>query len=120
MLSVLVVAPASADLTRLSGRHPSVEVLYARNPEEAVERLARNRRIDAVLLLCGAENAGIVEAIQEDIPATPPLFLPVSDQNPLPGTRLLPRGSPDELLDSLVAALEDGRGKTEDERRNGT
>jgi hypothetical protein len=120
MLSVLVVAKASADLTRLSSRHPSVEVLYAHDPEEAVDRLARNRRIDAVLLLCGAENAGIVEAIREDIPAAPPLFLPAADQSPLPGTRLLPRGSPDELLDSLVAVLEDGRRETEDERRNGT
>lgn len=106
MLSVLVVAPASADLTRLSGRHPSVEVLHAHDPDEAVEKLARNRRIDAVLLLCGVENARILEAIREDIPAAPPIFLPASDQTPLPGAWLLPPGDPEELIDRLVAKLE--------------
>jgi hypothetical protein len=114
MLSVLVVAPASLDLTRLSGRHPSVEILHAHDPDEAVEKLARNRRIDAVLLLCGAENARILEAVREDIPAAPPLFLPASDQTPQPGTRLLQPGDPEELVDRLVAELEEGsatRGK---------
>ncbi|MGH9317892.1 MAG: hypothetical protein ACRD1P_12395 [Thermoanaerobaculia bacterium] len=114
MLSILVVAPANANLTRLGGRNPSVEVLHAHGPDDAVEKLARNRRIDAVLLLCGAENKRIMEAIREDIPAAPPIFLPESDQTPLPGTRLLSPGDPEELFDRLVRELEEGsatRGK---------
>ncbi len=105
MLSVLVVSRATEDLSRLSGRHPSVEVLHAHEPEEAVEKLARNRRIDAVLLLCGTDDARIVEAIREDIPAAPPLFLMASDRAALPGTRPLPPGDPEELLDRLVKEL---------------
>ncbi|HSS44835.1 MAG TPA: hypothetical protein VLO07_05785, partial [Thermoanaerobaculia bacterium] len=87
---------------------------HAHGPDDAVEKLARNRRIDAVLILCCAENERIMEAIREDLPAAPPVFLPATDQTLQPGTRLLSPGDPDELLDKLVRELEEGsatRGK---------
>jgi len=112
VLSILIVAPTNANLAGLSGRNPSVEVLRADGQDDAVEKLARNRRIDAVLLLCGAENARILEAIREDIPAAPPVFLP-ADQTPLPRTRPLPGASPGELLDRVIQELETGRGEAE-------
>jgi len=107
MLSILLVAPADGKLDQLGSRNPSVEVLHARGLDEALEKLARNRRIDAVLLLCGKDNEEILEAIREDIPAAPPVFLLAGDA-PLPGTHPLPAGKPEEALASLVSILETG------------
>ncbi len=105
MISILVVAPGPESLTRLAGRHPSVEILRARGAEEALEKLGRNRRIDAVLLLAGRENAGIVEEILEDNPAPPPLFLPATGTGQPAGARALPAEDPGELLDLVLAEI---------------
>jgi hypothetical protein len=72
MLSILIVGrPPSGSL---EPPDPSLEILHAEGAEDALEKLGRNRRIDAVLLAAGSENAEIERAIREDNPAPPPLF----------------------------------------------
>ena len=107
MLSVLAVGAAP-------GPEPeppsSIEVLHARDADEAVEKLGRNRRIDAILVLPGAEPSSTVAAILEDVLAPPPIFLPAGS-SPLPGTRTLgaPAADPEALLRLLAEALEGSR-----------
>ncbi len=104
MITVLVVSPDRPDLDLLAGRHPSVEILRARDLEEALEKLARNRRIDAVLLLGGEEPSGIAEAIFEENPAAPPLYLP----GPGPAirrARTLDTSDPGTLLELIAREL---------------
>jgi hypothetical protein len=105
MISVLIAAAAGQDLEELPGRHPSVEVLVAYGVEDALEKLARNRRIDAVLLLAGEANPAIVDAIRDDNPAHPPLYHPAGQPAP-GGVRTLPAGDPAELLDLLWRELD--------------
>ncbi len=104
MITVLVVGEEN-ELEGLSSRKASVEVLTAHGAEEALEKLGRNRRIDAVLLLGRGELAAIVEAIREDNPAHPPIFLPSGRQAP-PGARILPGEGLAELLDLLSGEVE--------------
>ena len=105
MISVLVVAEPGEELSVLVTRRPSVEILTAHGLEEAVEKLARNRRIDAVLLLSEREAAAIVAAIREENPAPPPLFVPAGEGPAPSGTISLPASSREELLDLLSAEL---------------
>jgi hypothetical protein len=104
MLSVLVVATAAEEAADLTTRHPSVEILHARGLEDALEKLGRNRRIDAVLLAAGLENREIARAILQDNPASPPLF--AGGRSTPPGVRSLPDGAIAELLDRLVGELQ--------------
>jgi len=105
MISVLVVAAEGTDLKGLAGRHPSVEVLTAHGVEDALEKLGRNRRVDAVLLLAGEANPAIIGAIREDNPAHPPVYLPAGQPAPR-GVRTLPASEPAELLDLLLREIE--------------
>jgi hypothetical protein len=56
-----------------SGR-PSVEVMTAEDDEEILDKLARNRRVDAVLLMAGPGAAALAAAIREEDPAGPPIY----------------------------------------------
>jgi hypothetical protein len=103
MIHVLVVAPDAA-AEDLAGRLSSVEVLHARDVDEAVEKLARNRRVDAVLLFAGSANAAVALAIREDSFSPPPLFAPASAGD-IPGVRPLSADDPERLLDQIAAAL---------------
>jgi hypothetical protein len=105
MISVLIVTAAQHDLENLAGTYPSVEVLLAHGVEDALEKLARNRRIDAVLLLAGEANPAIVDAIRDDNPAHPPLYRPAGQPAPV-GVRTLPAADPAELLDLLWRELD--------------
>lgn len=105
MISILVVAPEGTRLEELEARHPSVEVLMAHAVEDTLEKLGRNRRIDAVLLLSEKDDREIVAAIEEDNPAHPPLFQPAGRPR-VPGARTLPAQAPVELIDLLLAELE--------------
>jgi hypothetical protein len=103
VLTVLVVGqepPADA------GREPDsmIEVLHARDADEAVEKLGRNRRIDAVLLLEAAGAAETLAAIREDNPSPPPVFLPPGAA-PIPGTRTLAAGGSGSLVEAVARAL---------------
>lgn len=103
MIHVLVVAPGQRAGV-FGDRRSTIEVLHARNADEAVEKLARNRRVDAVLLLAGADNAAVAQAIREDTLSPPPLFAPAS-AGQVPGVRPLPADNPERLLDHIAAAL---------------
>src|SRR6266542_1401202 len=103
MISVLVVASEGEQHDGLAERHASVEVLTAHGVEDTLEKLGRNRRIDAVLLLTGEDARAIVVAIEEDNPAHPPLFQPAGGR--LPGTRALAAARPEELIDLLLGEL---------------
>jgi hypothetical protein len=85
----------------------SIELLHARDAEDAVEKLGRNRRVDAVLVLEGAETSAVVMAIREDVVAPPPIFR-ARDASAAEGARALPAASADlsALLESLAAELE--------------
>jgi hypothetical protein len=106
MIHVLVVGPQ--DLAGLGARRSSVEVLHAETPDDAVEKLARNRRVDAVLLLLPEGNAAAARAIREDVVPPPPLFTGAGHPA-VPGVRTLAARDPAEMLDLLEAALEAGR-----------
>jgi hypothetical protein len=108
VIHVLVVGPLSGEPGRLPESSSSVEVLHAHGPEDAVEKLARNRRIDAVLLL-EADNASVARAIREDVLSPPPLFAPAGSEA-LEGVRPL-EGVGDVLLFRLSEALNAGRGE---------
>ncbi len=107
MIHVLVALPERGPAAELKAGSSSVEVLLAHGCDEAVDRLARNRRVDAVLLLAGAENAAIAAAIREDTLAPPPFFLAASAED-LPGAGRLASDSPQELLGLLATALAAG------------
>jgi len=106
VISVLVVGREREDVGELESADPSVEVLLAQGVEEALEKLARNRRIDAVLLLAGDEMAPIVAAIREDSPAHPPIYVPAGSGHFPPGVIALPDDRKTELLNLLKEKLE--------------
>ena len=104
MITVLVVGDSSRDFASLSADDPSIEVLTASGTEEALEKLARNRRIDAVLLAGIADPAGTAQAIHEEDPGAPPLFAPAFTA-PLYRVRQLDAGTPEELLRAIAREL---------------
>ncbi|MEO8189918.1 MAG: hypothetical protein ABI682_06215 [Acidobacteriota bacterium] len=107
MFTILVVSPDPSNLAGLLDTHPSVEFVRARDAEEALEKLGRNRRVDAILLLSGPENAAIAEEIREDNPAPPPLFTVEGGGETTPPSRRLPAASPQNLVQSLIDSLSD-------------
>jgi hypothetical protein len=104
VLAVLVVGE-SAQFDAAPEPGSSLEVLHARDAEEAVEKLGRNRRIDAVLILSPAQASATVAAIREDILAPPPIFLPAGAPA-ISGTRALAAEDPAGLLARVAQALE--------------
>lgn len=96
MITVLVVSSA-ARFDRHVSHSSAVELLRARSAEEALEKLGRNRRIDAILLADLADPAGLIADIREDHPSPPPIFLSGACP-PAPGARHLPADRPEELL----------------------
>ncbi len=108
MITILVLGPGSplADPAPAGATDPSVEILGAASAEEALEKLARNRRIDAVLFLPGSQARELAETLAEEDPSAPPLFAPAS-MGEIPGVRLLPDGEPAQLLKRMVRRLEE-------------
>ena len=107
MITVLAVGDRSraGELDEAAARKPSLELLHAEDVEEVLDRLARNRRIDAVLLLVGPEAAReIAETVLDEDPGAPPIFLPAPGA-PVSRVRSLAPGTPEELLESVVRAL---------------
>lgn len=108
MLTVLVVSPPDPELDALSGALPSIEVLHAHGAEDALEKLGRNRRIDAILLarLSAASAAAILREIREDNPAPPPVFAADSVEGGIArGARPLAGDGFRALLQALERAL---------------
>jgi hypothetical protein len=104
VITILAVGPDAESLAAFGASHPSVEVVAAHEAEEALERLARNRRIDAVLLLAGSEARETARLISEEDPGAPPLFAS-GDVEGVGGARRLAATSGGALLEELLGVL---------------
>jgi hypothetical protein len=107
VITVLVVGSRdrAAELDAAAARSPSIELLHAAELEEALDRLARNRRIDAVLLLLESDAARTVaQTVLEEDPAAPPMFVPEAAGD-VAGVRTLAGSNADEFLISLASSL---------------
>jgi hypothetical protein len=107
MITVLVVGPQdrAAELDAAAARSPSIELLHAAEREEALDRLARNRRIDAVLLLLEPAAAReVAETVLDEDPAAPPIFAPAA-AGEVAGVRSLSGSTAERLLDSIAREL---------------
>ena len=105
MITVLVVSDPdrARALDEAAARIPSLELLHAEDVEQAIDRLARNRRIDAVLLLRDTRAAAeVARLILEEDPGAPPLYVVGI---PVPGAQSLPEAEPTELLGTLERSL---------------
>jgi hypothetical protein len=103
VITILAVGPGAEALAS----HPSVEIVAAHGAEEALERLARNRRIDAILLLEGSEALDTARLIAEEDPGAPPLFAAL-ESGSAEGVRAVEPGPPAAMLDRVVRALSGG------------
>jgi hypothetical protein len=107
VITVLVVAePGEADpLDRAAAGRPSLELLHAGDVEDALDRLSRNRRIDAVLLLLSSDRAAEAAALlREEDPSGPPLLAP-APPDPPPGVQPLIAETPEEIVEVLMQKL---------------
>ena len=104
MITILAVGPEAEALAAYCATHPSVEVVSAHGAEDALERLARNRRIDAVLLLDADDARETARLITEEDPAGPPVFSARQGAGE-EGLRTIEAGSPAAMLDGVVRAL---------------
>lgn len=110
MITILVVASTedSEALDSVAARKPSLELLHAEDVEEALERLSRNRRIDAVLLLLPPDRAAEVAAlVAEEDSSAPPLFAPAATGT-VPDVRPLDATTPEALLEAVTKRLSAG------------
>ena len=107
MITILVVSGPAERIAGAFARHASVEVLHARDIEDALEKLARNRRIDAVLLLDADTAAAAASAIFEEDPAPPPIYAPESS-GPIPNVHAIGGADPVVLIEDLAARLQPG------------
>jgi hypothetical protein len=82
---------------------PAFETLRAGGVEEALEKLSRNRRIDAVLFFDPDLARETSARISEEDPAAPPLFL--AGRGEVPGVVNLPPG---DLFPALESRLGEG------------
>ena len=107
MITILVVAESdeAEALDRVAAGKPSLELLHARDVEETLERLSRNRRIDAVLLLLPRDRAAEVAAlVQEEDPGAPPLFGRQTLER-VADVRAVQATTAEELLDAVTREL---------------
>ena len=104
MITILAVGPVPPEVSRFTSSHPSVEIVTAAGTEEALEKLARNRRIDAVLLLPGAAAREIAEAIREEDPASPPLFAS-AQAGSIDGVHSAAATDPEPLIEWVIEHL---------------
>ena len=98
MITLLLVGPGE-DLSIAAP--PSFELLRCTSPDEALETLSRNRRIDAVLFLDAAAAAETTELLTEEGSSWPPLF-EVGDSS-VPG-RVVPV-DPGAILEEILRHL---------------
>ncbi len=104
MITILAVGPGADKLSALAAGDPSVEVMTAAGAEDALEKLARNRRIDAVFLAGPADAAGIARLIREEDPGAPPLFGPASI-GAVPGVRAVAEDPPGRIVAAIAHLL---------------
>lgn len=104
MITILVVGPGAGTLATFGAAHPSVEIVTASGAEDALERLARNRRIDAVLLLDDGDAEAAAALIREEDPGAPPVYCASAG----PGVRTIGPGAPREMLERAIRDLSKG------------
>jgi hypothetical protein len=104
VITILAVGADAEPLAAFGASHPSVEVVTADGAEDALERLARNRRIDAVLILAAPDAAETARLVREEDPGAPPLFAPAA-AGTIAGVRSLAGASGPELLDELLRTI---------------
>jgi hypothetical protein len=102
VITILAVGEDAEALAAFGAAHPSVEVVAARGAEDALERLARNRRIDAVLLLAGTGASRTAALILEEDPGAPPVFAAFSEAS---GVRRIEPGPPEAMLSRVIQEL---------------
>jgi vacuolar-type H+-ATPase subunit F/Vma7 len=106
VITVLVVGDRdrARELDLAAQPNASLELLHASGLEDALDRIARNRRIDAVLLLMETDQAEeATRTLREEDPAGPPIFVPAPTT--AEGTQSVPASSPKELLDTIAREL---------------
>lgn len=104
MFTILLVAQQDPALESLARSRPSIEILRASTAEEAIEKVARNRRIDAILVL-GTDARATIREIREEEPAPPPIFTAEGAAGAEAGARSVSGDSPAELVDAVVRSL---------------
>jgi hypothetical protein len=66
---------------------PDFEVLHARDADEAAEKLARNRRIDALLFFDETLEREVAALLRGEDPALPPAFVAGDGEDPFAAVR---------------------------------
>lgn len=103
-MTILAVGAEAERLAAFGASHPSIEIVTADGAEDALERLARNRRIDAVLILASPGAAETARLVREEDPGAPPLFAPAA-AGPIPGARSLSGSGGPQLIEELLRIL---------------
>jgi hypothetical protein len=101
MITILAVGEAAAELAAFGSGHPSIEIVAASDAEDALDRLARNRRIDAVLLLSDASAPDTARLLREEDPGGPPVFAACA----APGVERIEAASPERMLLAVAERL---------------
>jgi hypothetical protein len=106
VITILAAGRGAAGLALdgVAAGRASVEVMTAEEDEEILDKLARNRRIDAVLLMPGPGAAALAAEIREEDPAGPPVF-GFGDAARIDGVVGLAAQSPRAAVDEIVRVL---------------
>jgi len=95
---------AALALEAVAAGRPSLEVMTAEDDEEVLDKLARNRRIDAVILMPGPGAAALAAAIREEDPAGPPVY-GWGDAAAIDGVHGLAAKDAEQAIEEMVRAL---------------
>ena len=105
MITILAVGEGASELAAFGAGHPSVEIVAASGAEDALDRLARNRRIDAVLILAEKGAPEIAALIREEDPGAPPLYTLAQRGVEVPGAIRLAAATGPEAADEILRKL---------------
>jgi hypothetical protein len=104
VITILAAGRGAGALAGAAAGRPSLEVMTAEEDEEVLDKLARNRRIDAVLLMPGPGAAALAAAILEEDPVGPPLYA-FGDAARIEGVHALTAASPAEAIEEIGRTL---------------
>jgi hypothetical protein len=95
---------SAAEVAGAAAGRPSLEVMTAEDDEEVLDKLARNRRVDAVLLMPGPGAAALAAEIREEDPAGPPIYA-WGESQAIDGVHGLRATSAAEAIEELLREL---------------
>ena len=104
MITILAAGRGADELPGVAAGRPSLEVMAAEQKEEVLDKLARNRRVDAVLLMPGSGAPALAAAIREEDPAGPPVYA-WGNALGIEGVHRLMARTAEEAVDEIVRAL---------------